>query len=520
MDSSGDGKSNKTAFKTLNEAIGASSNDDIIMIASGQYTGENNIGVTIYKNLNFIKYGDGEAIFDARGLGRIWTVSASSINITGLTFKNGKANNGGAIYFKNDIFNSNIYANFINNIATRSDGGANVFQRGISGSNISGVYVNNTAARFGGANYFNFIVSGSNVSGVYVNNTAVTFGGANLFEDAIFGSNISGSYINNKATRKDGGANYFENIVSGSNVFGVYANNTAAGSGGANFFGFTVSGSNVFGVYANNTAAGSGGANYFGFSVSDSNVDGIYINNAASNATICFEDSLDIDSDANMNANIINAIFLNNKCGYEIYLSTEGSVVVKDSWFGNNASNYMNKPNINDNVKIDNWLFLNATADYSSFLIMDSSNITFKLYSTDGRYVDNSKLPVVNLTLTAINGDVDKTTTLDKIVKYMATEYGKGSVTAKIENASYTICFDNILRNVDLSVSAQNITYLENEILTLTYNNTATGKINITLKSKNYNKIIKADINQTITIADLPAGKYGVTIRYSGDNVF
>ena len=493
MDSSGDGKSNKTAFKTLNEAIGASSNDDIIMIASGQYTGENNIGVTIYKNLNFIKYGDGEAIFDARGLGRIWTVSASSINITGLTFKNGKANNGGAIYFKNDIFNSNIYANFINNIATRSDGGANVFQRGISGSNISGVYVNNTA---------------------------VTFGGANLFEDAIFGSNISGSYINNKATRKDGGANYFENIVSGSNVFGVYANNTAAGSGGANFFGFTVSGSNVFGVYANNTAAGSGGANYFGFSVSDSNVDGIYINNAASNATICFEDSLDIDSDANMNANIINAIFLNNKCGYEIYLSTEGSVVVKDSWFGNNASNYMNKPNINDNVKIDNWLFLNATADYSSFLIMDSSNITFKLYSTDGRYVDNSKLPVVNLTLTAINGDVDKTTTLDKIVKYMATEYGKGSVTAKIENASYTICFDNILRNVDLSVSAQNITYLENEILTLTYNNTATGKINITLKSKNYNKIIKADINQTITIADLPAGKYGVTIRYSGDNVF
>ena len=28
------------------------------------------------------------------------------------------------------------------------------------------------------------------------------------------------------------------------------------------------------------------------------------------------------------------------------------------------------------------------------------------------------------------------------------------------------------------------------------------------------------DINQTITITDLPAGEYDVTVEYSGDNVF
>ena len=76
------------------------------------------------------------------------------------------------------------------------------------------------------------------------------------------------------------------------------------------------------------------------------------------------------------------------------------------------------------------------------------------------------------------------------------------------------------MTNVDLSVSAENITYLENETLTLTYNNTATGKINITLKSKNYNKKIEQDINQTITITSLPAGEYNVTVEYLGDQVF
>ena len=60
------------------------------MIASGEYKGiDDNIGLTIVKNLNFIKYGDGEAIFDAEGLSRILTVNSTSVNITGLTFKNG-----------------------------------------------------------------------------------------------------------------------------------------------------------------------------------------------------------------------------------------------------------------------------------------------------------------------------------------------------------------------------------------------------------------------------------------------
>ena len=78
----------------------------------------------------------------------------------------------------------------------------------------------------------------------------------------------------------------------------------------------------------------------------------------------------------------------------------------------------------------------------------------------------------------------------------------------------------NIGKNAELSVTAQNITYTENETIILSYNNTATGKVNITLKSKNYNKTIQNDINETILITDLPAGEYNVTVEYNGDEIF
>ena len=78
----------------------------------------------------------------------------------------------------------------------------------------------------------------------------------------------------------------------------------------------------------------------------------------------------------------------------------------------------------------------------------------------------------------------------------------------------------NIGKNAELSVTAQNITYTENETIILSYNNTATGKVNITLKSKNYNKTIQNGINETILITDLPAGEYNVTVEYNGDEIF
>ena len=177
---------------------------------------------------------------------------------------------------------------------------------------------------------------------------------------------------------------------------------------------------------------------------------------------------------SSFDAEIKNAIFLNNKCEYEIYTPIfQNDIRVNDCWFGNNANNFNEAPKT-INVTRGNWLFLNATADYTSLLVMDSTNITFKLNSTNGQDVfafDNSRLPAVYLTLTATKGDVEKTTTLDRAAKYIATEYGKGSVTASIENAKHTIFLENRFNpKFSAEVNPQEIDYGNNTVIFLSYN--------------------------------------------------
>ena len=437
----GDG-SIENPYRDMQTALDKADDGYTIKIASGEYKGNKNVGLSISKKLNIIKYGDGEAIFDAEGLSGIWTVIATSINITGITFINGNAMEGGAIYFANAISNSNINANFINNTATDS----------------------------GGTNYFNNAVSNSNIGGTYTNNNARS-GGTNYFLGAVSNSTVTGTYTNNNATY--GGTNYFFEPVSNLDIGGIYINNTATDSAIIYFVGYGTLGGN---------------------------------------------------------AEITNAIFLNNNCKYEISIHPEFNppkVVVKDSWFGNNASNYMNEPKINDKVQMNNWLFLNATADYNSLLIMNPTNITFKLYSTNGTNVsdfDNSLLPVVNLSLTATNGDIDKTTiTLDNIVKYTAKERGIGSVTASIENAKYTIFLDSRFDpEFSAVIKPQEIYYGNNTKIFLSYNDTATGTVNITFTGKKHNhKIENVDLNKTIRLpTTILPDEYEVTVIYSGDKLF
>ena len=441
--------------------------------------------------------------------------SVSDSNVTGTYMNNFAKRYGGANCFWEMVSGSTVSGTYANNTVTQNDGGgANFFYKSVSDSNITGNYTNNTA-HMGGANYFYSSVSDSNITGNYTNNKAYS-GGANCFYKSVSGSIITGTYANNNATGWSGGANYIYD-VSGSIITGTYANNTAI-NGGANGIWGKVSGSIITGTYTNNNAT-DGGANFFAVTVSDSNITGTYINNTAPNAIIHFQDY----PDWGLNAEILNTIFLNNNCTYEIYVRTEG-VVVKDSWFGNNASNFMNKPNTY-NVQMDSWLFLNATADYTSPLISDSSNITFKLYSTNGTNVsdfDNSKLPVVNLTLTTTKGVVENTTTLDNVVKYTATEKGDGSVTAKIENASYTLYFDNV---ANLIISAPDLVKYykgpERFIVTVTDKKDKglfNKSVNITINGVTYSRTTDENGTASLNI-NLNSGEYQVNVAVDDEEV-
>ena len=375
--SSGDGKTPDTAFKTLNEAINSASDGDTINIASGTYTGKNNTNLTIDKKLNFEKYGYGEAIFDAHRLSRIWTVNASSINITGLTFKNGKNSTtkyegGGAIYIRNSLTNSNINATFINNVG--NIGGAIYINDGFSG-NLNSIFVNNTAEDNGGAIYINDGFSG-NLNSIFVNNTAEYDGGAICIQDVlgditgyfinntakysgggisifrnVFGS-LNGTFINNKANF--GGAIYIDKADWGSRLNGTFINNTANGGGAiyiytklcgnlngtfinnkANFGGaISIRHGSLYGslngYYINNTAEGSGGAIYFAESIYGS-LNGYYINNTAgeNGGAIYMDESL---------FGSLNGYFANNTAegsGGAIHLSS-------DSFYGSLNATFIN----------------------------------------------------------------------------------------------------------------------------------------------------------------------------------
>ena len=211
--SSGDGKSEAGAFKTLNESLTVAQNGDTVMIASGTYTGNDNLNLTIAKSLNFIKYGNGEAIFDAESQSRIWRVTATLTNITGLTFKNGKANGGsleeklgGAIYWVGaDGAVSNC--NFTGNTANY-DGGA-IQWYGANGIVSDCTFINNTANNGGGGSiYWNRaggIVSGCNFTG----NTAKRDGGAIYWGDGK--GIVSGCNFTNNTANMRGGAIYWDN---------------------------------------------------------------------------------------------------------------------------------------------------------------------------------------------------------------------------------------------------------------------------------------------------------------------
>ena len=125
------------------------------------------------------------------------------------------------------------------------------------------------------------------------------------------------------------------------------------------------------------------------------NIGGIYINNTALNEIIFFSQST-----SGYSGNITNAIFLNNKCKNEISASVlQSDIVVNDCWFGNNASNFKDKPtnkinNVNEKIfanyrredsglMFDEMEFKDWPGYYiecKSFSIRLQSNLFFKVY--------------------------------------------------------------------------------------------------------------------------------------------
>lgn len=178
--------------------------------------------------------------------------------------------------------------------------------------------------------------------------------------------------------------------------------------------------------FINNKAENDGGAFYSDFA-EDNVINGcIFINNDATSIIYSFYKCIKIN----------NNIFLNHTKGSEISFSrADDTSNIDCNWFGNNVKDFDDEPTF-ENALANAWLFLNATADPNTIPVSGSSDITFKLYlynKTSQKIMeyDNNLLKPVNLTITSINGNVDKNVIkLGDSLRYTAASEGSGIVTA------------------------------------------------------------------------------------------
>ncbi|MBP5365740.1 MAG: Ig-like domain-containing protein [Bacteroidales bacterium] len=124
--------------------------------------------------------------------------------------------------------------------------------------------------------------------------------------------------------------------------------------------------------------------------------------------------------------------------------SETASATATNCWFGNTADDYKTRANVAGNVFMEDWLFLDATANPEEIEIGGSTSVVFKLYSYNNTANKTSDYDAsgmnILLYLTRTKGELDKTTAaLGTAIDYTATVVGNGSVTGSFGNVEYTI---------------------------------------------------------------------------------
>ena len=493
------------------------------------YWNTNAVGITncTFENNTARKYGGANYFYQ----------SVTNVTLTG-NFTNNRAemDYGGANYFNDEVTDVTLTGNFNNNTATKSGGGANCFNNEVNNVALTGNFTNNRAemdygganyfnnevnnvtltgnfndntAQAGGANYFKGAVNNVTLTGNFTSNYAEFHGGANYFWVAVNNVNLTGNFTNNRAEKYYGGANYFYQAVNNAILTGNFTNNTAKEYGGANYFLRTVDNITLTGTFINNQAE-NGAANAFVDSVTDVTLTGNYINNAGENVIHIWNST--------SNNVIRDSIFINNA---PINV-TNGNIDVIDNWFGNNVTNYNVKPEVG--IDLDNWLFLNGTADPNPVSVANTTNIIFTLSRYDGKNVssyDNSRLIPIKLDITSTLGSVNPNlVNLNESITYTPESVGNGSITASFENVLCTIEIENQKAEPDMSIESYPSYAGENTTITVTLPQDATGNVTVTdADGNNYTKPVK-DGAADIEVPKLNAGINKLNITYSGDEYY
>ena len=243
---------------------------------------------------------------------------------------------------------------------------------------------------------------------------------------------------------------------------------------------------------------------------------------AYNNITGCVFYDNDIFASQANGCEINNNIFFNSTITFDWTQNYN----IDNNWFGNNATNYDEKP-VAEDYNIKSWLFLNATADPDTISIIDTSDIIFKLYvynpnSGDVSEYDSGLLYPVNLNVTAINGTINKNTVkLGEPIIFGPFALGSGSVTASIENATYMSIITVNKIQTEITGNAITATYNVNKDLVITLKdsdgNPVSG-VNVTV-DLNGAKTYTTDSNGQVKVSTkgLAPKAYTAKITFNGN---
>ena len=437
----------------------ANPSGDKIILAPGNYSGANNTGITISKNITI--QGNGPAkdiIIDAGKLSRIFSLgNNTNVTFINITFINGHgSSNGGA-----------IYNSFVNSTMTV----------------INCTFINNSATTTGGAIY--------------------NGGGTNC-------SVINSSFYNNSANGNSGGGGGIHN--SGPNFIVkncFFANNTVAGYGAAiqNSASTAVNFTVINSTFIDNTANSVGGAIYTTLGNNFRVLDSTFTNNKELSSN---------GGGAIYNANgymtIANSIFTNNSetgaiGGGAIYTHNGNLTVTNSTFTANSAINggaiYSTG---NSNVTVEYSTFINNTATNQGGAIYNNATMFLIGNIMEGNSAVNSGDAIYNnrtmgyLNLTYLNNST-------KQVKYNTQVTVFASLTDDMGNpitgGSISFNLDNVLLgNVAVLEGKANITYTPNNLgfIVVNGNYNSSGSYPEDVNEGRLYVVLQIDSNSTVIV--------------------
>ena len=197
------------------------------------------------------------------------------------------------------------------------------------------------------------------------------------------------------------------------------------------------------------------------------------------------------------------------------------------NWFGNNQNDYNIAPAISSSSNCENWIFLNATADATSMFIGENTVVEFNLnnaYNKFGNvtYWDSSNLPLVRLSILTEGGSSDKNEValVNGIGKLTFTLNDvKANLKAEYNGVEDVINFTEAKVKPQMDIEYTNISVDDDEIITITLPDNATGEITLNLANVTQTQIING-VKSTFTLSDLASGEYVGTVTYSGDDYY